>query len=663
MRRLLIVFLAAGVLGALGAALWLKRSPPPPAPAQVSSDATEALVVPEIAGAARKTQPVIFVGLDGADWQLLDVYMADGSMPNLARLVKEGAGGILDTQHPPLSPLVWTTMMTGVDPLHHGILDFTRFNPVTGAKEPITSDERRVPAVWNMASWADRRSVTLGLWATYPAEHVDGILVSDRMFTFLYKEDEPLPGVVFPPQADKEARHVLQRAEAEVDFSTLHNYLPWLQQEDYERYRDTPDPYGHPVSALRRILVETRVYHELGLAAIRREKPDLAIVYFQGTDSIGHVFAPFAPPHQPEVSKEDYDRYHEVPRRYFHYVDGLLGEYAELARQTGAVLMLASDHGFTWSEGRPTELSSFDSTTAAKWHRKEGMYVLWGPGIEASPGHPHRGGVAQVCATLLQLMGLPPGQGLAMPPLPPVPAPPGPLVDYGARYHRATHTAGPLSAEADREAIEKLQALGYIGDDSQSEAPEAVRASGSTRTAGSYNNEGVILKAKEPKRAIAALEKALEIDPNLASACWNLSDLLSEDKSQWDRSDELLLRAFAHRLPRGTKFLIGRAIGYQRGGFEERSLRLLEAASRARPDEPEVWLFLGRYRVESGECGEAAAAFREAIRLAPDSAAAHSSLGLALICAGDAAGARTAFQRSLEIDPRQPKIREFLKRL
>ena len=31
---------------------------------------------------------VIFVGLDGGDWELLDRYAGDGTMPNLGRLVR-----------------------------------------------------------------------------------------------------------------------------------------------------------------------------------------------------------------------------------------------------------------------------------------------------------------------------------------------------------------------------------------------------------------------------------------------------------------------------------------------------------------------------------------------------------------------------------------------
>ena len=58
----------------------------------------------------------------------------------------------------------------------------------TGRKEPITSSERRAPAVWDMTMAAGRRAAVFGLWATFPAEAIDGLVASDRLFTFLYKE-------------------------------------------------------------------------------------------------------------------------------------------------------------------------------------------------------------------------------------------------------------------------------------------------------------------------------------------------------------------------------------------------------------------------------------------------------------------------------------------
>ncbi len=613
----------------------------------------------EVARAARPGSKVILLGLDGADWSLLDDYLERGAMPNLGALVREGRGGVLWSLHPPLSPLVWTTMMTGVSPLEHEILDFARFHPQSGVKEPITSDERKVPAVWNMATYGGRSVAVLGMWATYPAEPVNGLLVSDRLFTFLYQEDEPPPGAVHPPEREAWAREALRHAEAEVGFEEVAAYLPWLERSEYEEHRRAANPYAHPVSALRRILIETRLYHDLAMDILRGEAPDLTVVYFQGTDTIGHVFAPFAPPRQEEIAPADFERYQRVPELYFRYVDHLLGEYRERARATGSVLMLVSDHGFKWHEGRPTHLSSFAGPTAAKWHLLSGVYLLWGAGIEAEAGHPGKGKVGQVCATLLDLLGLPPGRRLAGPPLAAPSEPERPAVDYRSHYRAVASVAA--DADVARRELEKLQALGYLGSGEAEQRAGGNGGSRSTWTASAFNNAGLILQADgRPQEAIAAFEQAMRVDPSLASALWNLSDILFDDERDLDRSDELLVKAFANGLPEGKQYLIGRAIGYQRDGRIERSERLLAGGVEARPDDAELLLFRGRYRIEAGDCSGALDDFRRASEIEPDNPAASASAGLAHLCLGDRAAAARAFRRSLALEPDQPRLREYL---
>ena len=92
-------------------------------------------------------------------------------------------------------------------------------------------------------------------------------------------------------------------------------------------------------------------------------------------------------------------------------------------------------------------------------------------------------------------------------------------------------------------------------------------------------------------------------------------------------------------------------------------MKLIEAALRMNSNDPELWLFRGRYRVDDGDCAGAAVDFRKAEQLTPRNAAAYASEGLARLCAGDRAGARSAFARSLELDPNQSKVREFLNSL
>jgi tetratricopeptide (TPR) repeat protein len=615
--------------------------------------------VPAVREAAQPRKPVIFIGLDGADWQLLDLYMQKGAMPNLAAFVREGHGGSLTTEMPPLSPIIWTTMMTGVSPLEHQILDFTRYNPASGNKEPITSYERKRPAIWNMETYAGRTSAVFGLWATYPAEPVRGTLVSDRLFTFLFNESTPPPGVVYPSSREAAAREQLKAAESDVTLDTLRQYLPWLQQAQYDDLLKVTDPYARPDSALRRILVETRVYERLSLDALKTQLPDLSVIYFQGTDSIGHVFAPYAPPRQSSVSQEDYDRYAQVPEKYFRHVDELLGEYRRLAQQAQATVVIASDHGFLWSEGRPQKASSVNASTAAKWHRKEGIYVIWGPGIAAVPGHPEKGEVRQICPTLLASSGLPIGVGMP-PPLPGALPPPQPPLSYTGFFSPLEPAAtSAATGDAANEEIAKLKALGYIASNDSGRAGQG--AKGATKTADAWNNEGVYRQSQhDVTGAIAAFEKAIEINPDLSSALWNLSDVLFDKKHDLDRSDAMMARAVGAGFPDSVKAAIERAIGYQRAGMGKRSLALLEAAVQAKPDDGELHMFRGRYRIEQKDCAGALEDFQAATRIRPDDPVSYASVGLASLCLGDPQGAAAAFRRSLELNPDQPRLRAYL---
>ena len=615
---------------------------------------------PDIAARVHAARPVIFIGLDGADWQLLDEYTANGTMPNLKDMVATGAGGVLETDYPPLSPLVWTTMMTGVGPLDHGILDFTRFNPYTHEKEPITSDERRAPAIWNMLTYAGKQNSVFGLWATYAAEPVHGLNISDRLFTFLYSEVEKPAGVVWPPTRQTWSERTLAAAEGAIDFGRMRDYLPSLTEEEFASLAKRDNPYADPPAALRRILVETDIYRRLSDSYLQESSrlPDLTVVYLQGTDTIGHVFAPFAPPRQAAVSQADYDRYHAVPAHYFGEIDNLLGRYIAIARQHGAILMIASDHGFFWREGRPTKISSTASATAAKWHRKEGIYLLYGPGIAAAPGHPLRGSVRQVCATLLALTGMPAQQN-GQTPLAGGPQPAAPPLNYAAHFTRAVSPPPPPSGRAASEEIAKLKALGYIGSNESTRS--AAGASNDTRTAGAFNNEGLLLRNEHrTDDALAAFERALAIDPKYPSAMWNESETLFNANRDLDRSDALLIGALKNGLADAVSYVVTRSLAYQRNGHADRSLRLLDAAVDAAPSDGELRLFRGRYRIDAHDCSGALTDFQAAEQARPNDPLTWASAALAQLCLGDQAGARASIERSLQLDPNQPMLRQML---
>jgi len=132
-------------------------------------------------GSGKTPPPIVLIGVDGADWNIIDPLIKAGRMPHLASLTARGTRTRLLTISPTLSPVIWTTIATGVKPERHGIVDFTAINHETGEAVPVTSNLRRVPALWNRFSDAGRTVGFIWWWASFPAEKVDCYVVSYRL--------------------------------------------------------------------------------------------------------------------------------------------------------------------------------------------------------------------------------------------------------------------------------------------------------------------------------------------------------------------------------------------------------------------------------------------------------------------------------------------------
>jgi len=74
---------------------------------------------------------IVIIGLDGLEPSLTDKYIAEGKLPNLAKLKKEGTYARLQTTTPAISPVAWSSFMTGCEPSKHNIFDFLSRNPRT----------------------------------------------------------------------------------------------------------------------------------------------------------------------------------------------------------------------------------------------------------------------------------------------------------------------------------------------------------------------------------------------------------------------------------------------------------------------------------------------------------------------------------------------------
>ncbi len=77
------------------------------------------------------TKKVIVLGLDGLDPQLVKALIDMGRAPNFKKLAEMGSFMKLATTMPALSPVAWSSFITGTTPGSHGIADFITRDPKT----------------------------------------------------------------------------------------------------------------------------------------------------------------------------------------------------------------------------------------------------------------------------------------------------------------------------------------------------------------------------------------------------------------------------------------------------------------------------------------------------------------------------------------------------
>src|SRR4051812_42768829 len=95
----------------------------------------------------RLAQRVLLIGWDAADWKILSPMLDAGQMPALASLVNRGCVGNIATLNPPLSPMLWTSIVTGKRAYKHGIHGFVEPDPEGAGIRPVTSTSRTCKAL------------------------------------------------------------------------------------------------------------------------------------------------------------------------------------------------------------------------------------------------------------------------------------------------------------------------------------------------------------------------------------------------------------------------------------------------------------------------------------------------------------------------------------
>ncbi|HSD72513.1 MAG TPA: alkaline phosphatase family protein [Thermoanaerobaculia bacterium] len=638
-RRVPIAFLVLAVVVSCG------RNEKAAAPAVSAPPAVEdADVATRSPRAAGSGPAVIWLGLDGLDWELLDRLASSGTMPNWKRLTDEGWSARLASSYPLLSPIIWTTAATGVPPDVHRVLDFQEVDPATGRKVPISGASRAVPAIWNLASSAGKKVGVVGWWATHPAEEVNGFFVSDRASPLLF-ESPSLAGVAFPTGLEKGVEQVIAR-DGKVADDDLRKFL---------------DPQDEKARNLSRVVGATRVAQRIARDLYDRNRPDLLAAYFEGTDEVGHLFASSTPPKLDCASAEDFSKYGRVVDTYYAAIDRILGQWMRRAKEDGATLLVSSDHGFKWGADRPCGFASGNWATAAFWHRPEGVIAAWGPRVRQSP---NRGSakILDVAPTVLALLALPADRRMTGSLLPSafrdVPAPArADLFSTTSVRRVAAQTATDSQSD---EYVRKLIALGYLSaSDARPLTPSGGDRPGMTE--GAWNNLGVYLRdtRREPAAARAAFEKALALRPDYYSALFNMA-VLERARGNPRGADDWFLKSVAAAGGDPAPAVLSWAGEYEKNGKTAAALSLLGRALQSHPASEDIARALAMELFRAKDCRRGVAVL-SGFEAATKSPGTLNVLALLQTCLENRPEVVRLLRRSLEIDPNQPEVAHSLR--
>jgi len=346
---------------------------------------------------------VLLIGWDAADWKIIQPLADAGGMPNLQRLVENGASGHIATLHPPLSPMLWTSIATGKRPFQHGILGFSEPTPDARDVQPVSNLSRKSKALWNILNQNAIRSVVIGWWPSHPAEPIDGVMVSDHYHRANRPLDEgwpPVANAVHPPELAKTLADLRVHPD-QLAPEMIGPFIPLASQIDQDK-----DPR---LGLCMRTLAECMSIQAAAMWLVENQPWDLLAVYYDSIDHFCHGFMRYHQPRQSWIRKRDFDLYHNVVSMAYQFQDRMLGELVDKAGPDTTVVLL-SDHGFHPDHLRPASIPEIPAGPAIE-HRDLGILVFSGPGIRHGEKL-HGASVLDVAPTILTLYGLPVGEDM-----------------------------------------------------------------------------------------------------------------------------------------------------------------------------------------------------------------------------------------------------------
>lgn len=627
---------------------------------------------------------VLLIGWDAADWKVIHPLMDAGKMPALRHLVETGASGNLASLDPPMSPIMWTSIATGMTADKHGVLGFTQPRPNGQGVQPVLASSRKVKALWNILMQSGLKTHVIGWWPSHPAEKLNGVSVSNFYHRVSGPVDTPSPmppGSVYPKHLEKK----LEELRIHPQELTSQHILPFVPgAESIDQTQDKR------LGSVAKITAECATVQAAATWVMANEPWDFMAVYFDAIDHYCHGFMKYHPPLREGISQKLYDCYNAVVEGGYRLHDMMLARLLELAGPDTTV-MICSDHGFHPDHLRPVKLPSEPAGPAAE-HRHHGIVVLKGPGVKQDELI-YGASLLDITPTILALYGLPVGEDMDGKPL--VQAlggirkcetiPSWEVVAGECGQYAETEQYDPWAEQA---AMDQLVELGYIDPPDE----DAEKAIANCLRESKYYLARTYIHTSRYDKAVELLEELFSEQPDQTRfglrlahvylqlekveksrritdatlAAWEqrtidqhhkLIDKLRQEQGE-DVPEPFSLEELRQRYRPSLDLLQGSLLFAE--GRDEKAMSFLQRAQKADRRLPNLHQQLGSLYLKMQRFQDAEEAWFQALEIDPDSAAAYHGLARVYLETGHFREASEAASASLGLTYHNPSCHYHL---
>ena len=296
---------------------------------------------------------LLLLGVDALSAERLEAMFERDELPNLRRIVDQGAW-VRARLSSPVEPVsLWTTVLTGRLPQDHRTLGHLSVLP-NGSQAVTPSPARKTPHLWQLLSASGVMSAGVGFPATWPAETVNGFLVSNVYRPTRWTETtentfERIEGLAetYPPLLYEEIKPLI-RLEPLPREDVARFFV--LTEEEYAMIYDRPLgsvlAHENPLQDIALTMQSDLSNVDIAMYLQETYSPRVVAAYVEILHAAQSSFWPFTQPEVFGTPEDSNRRFRNTVDEAYRFVDAQVGRFLERMTER-SVLIVASEHGFT----------------------------------------------------------------------------------------------------------------------------------------------------------------------------------------------------------------------------------------------------------------------------------------------------------------------------